>query len=107
MFLRSREAPGAGGGQARGRTPAAGEAMEPGAAACGSCKGVKLQKGVSGENPTSLLAGTGKSCLENWTRRRSWENLSAGARGGREGSQTSRVLGDFLFQPLWTSYIAA
>lgn len=68
--------------------------MEAGAVACGCCKGVKLQKGLSGENPGSLPTGTGKSCLENWTRRQSWENLSAGAKGGREGSRTSRLLAD-------------
>lgn len=58
----------------------------------GCCKGGKLQRGVSRENPSSLPTGTGKSCLENWTRRQSWENLSAGAsgrEGGREGGQSN------------------
>lgn len=76
--------------------------MEPSAIAHGCCKGVKLQKGVSGENPSSLPTGTGKSCLENWTRRQSWENLSTGARGGREGGRAVKPLGcwgKFLFQP--------
>lgn len=74
--------------------------MEPGAIAHGCCKGVKVQKGVSGENPSSLLTAAGKSCLENWTRRRSWENLSAGARGGR-AAKPPGYWGESLFQPLW------
>lgn len=69
--------------------------------ACGCCKGVKLQKGLSGENPSSLPTGTGKSCLENWTRRQSWENLSAGAKGGREGGESNfqAAGGCFCFNP--------
>lgn len=57
MFLQSKEVPGAGGGQVRGCTAAAGEAMEPGAVVHGCCNRVKLQKGVSGENPSSLVTG--------------------------------------------------
>lgn len=93
MILRSGEVPRAGEGRAGGCTAAAAEAMEPGLMAHGAAEGLCCR-----ENPSSLLAGTGKSCLENWTRRRSWENLSAGARGGRAvkppGSQ-----GGFLCQP--------
>lgn len=57
MLLQSREVPGAGGGEVRGCTPAAGEAMEPGAMVHGPCNRVELQKGGSGENPSSLLTG--------------------------------------------------
>lgn len=73
--------------------------MEPGAIACGCCEGIKLQKGVNGENPSSLLTGTGKSCLENWTGRLFWENLNTGARGGRKGRKTSRVFREVSTPP--------
>lgn len=93
MFLWSGEVPRAGEGQAGGCAAAAGEAREPGLMARGAVEGLRCR-----ENPSSLLTGTGKSCLENWTRRRSWESLSAGARGER-AVKPPGSRGEFPCQP--------